>query len=69
MTSNSKLLLSAFLTVVLFIMAINISLFSKHDYDNFIIDKKDNYLSPHSLLSFPHIIIVSVQKGKEQQTL
>lgn len=61
MKKSNKLLLAGFLSVVLLISAIHISLYAKYKAGDFTIFNAEEELAPLAMQSFPNILFVSVR--------
>jgi hypothetical protein len=61
MKKSNKLLLGGFLTLLLFVTAIHLTLYAKYKSGDFTIFNADEDLAPLSLQQYPNILFVSVQ--------
>ena len=61
MKKSNKLLLGGFLTLLVFITAIHITLYAKYKAGNFIVYNPEDDLARQSMQSFPNILFVSVR--------
>ncbi len=61
MKKSNKLLVGGFLTVLLFITAIHVSLYAKYQAGDFTLYNAEDDLAPLAMQSFPNIVFVSVR--------
>jgi hypothetical protein len=61
MKKSNKLLLVGFLTVILLITAINITIYAKYKNGDYTIYNAEDYLKPPSMESFPNIKFISIR--------